>query len=64
MIYESLIYSVIIIVLAVVIDTIFGEVPDKIHPVIYMGNVIEKLKNYLPKTRFSGLLTIIKTSYL
>ncbi|MCI5866705.1 MAG: cobalamin biosynthesis protein [Methanosphaera sp.] len=64
MIYESLIYSVIIIVLAVVIDTIFGEVPDKIHPVIYMGNVIEKLKNYLPKTRFSGLLTIITTNFI
>lgn len=64
MIYESLIYSVIIIILAVVIDTLFGEVPDKIHPVIYMGNVIEKLKNYLPKTRFSGILTIITTNFI
>lgn len=64
MIYESIIYSVIIIVIAILIDTLFGEVPDKIHPVIYMGNVIDKLKNYLPKTRFSGLLIIITTNFI
>lgn len=64
MIYESIIYSIIIIVIAILIDAIFGEVPDKIHPVIYIGKVIEKLKNYLPKTRFSGLLIIITTNFI
>ncbi len=64
MIYESLIYGILIIVIAVVIDTLIGEVPDKLHPVIYMGKVISKLKNYLPKTKFSGLLIILITNYV
>ena len=28
------------------------------------GTVIDKLKNYLPKTRFSGLLIIITTNFI
>lgn len=64
MIYESIIYSAMILVLSVLIDAIIGEVPDKLHPVIYMGQVIEKLKNYLPKTRFAGLLIIITTNFI
>lgn len=63
MIYETLIYGISIIVLAVIIDMIIGEVPNIIHPVIYMGKLIEKLKNYLPKTRISGLLTILTTTF-
>lgn len=64
MIYESLIYGISIIFIAILIDLIIGEVPNKIHPVIYMGNFISKLKNYLPSTRFSGLLILITTNFV
>ncbi|MDE4077965.1 cobalamin biosynthesis protein [Methanosphaera sp. Vir-13MRS] len=63
MIYESLIYSISILGLAVLIDLLIGEVPDKIHPVIYMGHFISKLKNYLPATKTSGLLIILATNF-
>ncbi len=62
MLFENLIYSILIFVLAVFIDMILGEVPNKIHPVIYMGNLISKLKNYLPKTKISGLLIVLVTT--
>ena len=63
MIYETLIYGISIIIIALIIDMILGEVPNKIHPVIYMGNMISKLKDYLPKTKFSGLLIILTTTF-
>ena len=61
MTYETLVYNISIIVISIIIDMIIGEVPNKIHPVILMGNLIDKLKNYLPNTKFSGLLTILIT---
>lgn len=64
MIYESLIYGISIIFLAILIDMILGEVPTKIHPVVYMGNIISRLKNYLPNTRFSGLLIVLTTNFI
>ena len=63
MFYENLIYALSIIVLSIIIDMILGEVPDICHPVIYMGKLIEKMKNYLPNTKFSGLLIIITTIF-
>ena len=63
MIYETTIYGISIILISIIIDMIIGEVPNKIHPVIYMGNFIEKMKNYLPNTKISGLLTIITTIF-
>ena len=63
MIYETTIYAISIILISIIIDMIIGEVPNKIHPVIYMGNFIEKMKNYLPNTKTSGLLTIITTIF-
>ncbi len=63
MIYKTLISGISIIVLSVIIDMILGEVPNSIHPVIYMGKLIEKLKNYLPNTKISGLLTILTTTF-
>ncbi len=64
MTFESLIYTISIIVISIIIDMIIGEVPNKVHPVIFMGNVIDKLKNYLPNTKISGLLTILTTSFI
>ena len=39
-----LIDSVFILLLALTIDIIFGEVPDKVHPTVWMGKVIAFLK--------------------
>lgn len=64
MIYETLIYGISIITLSVIIDMIIGEVPNKIHPVIYMGKIIDKLNNYLPNTKISGLLIILTTTFI
>ncbi len=63
MISETLIYILSIIVISVIIDMIIGEVPDKIHPVIFMGNMISKLKDILPPTKFSGLLIVLTTIF-
>ena len=59
-----MIYSISIIVISIIIDMIIGEVPNIIHPVILMGNLIDKLKNYLPNTKISGLLTILTTTFV
>ncbi len=64
MTYESLIYTISIIIISIIIDMIIGEVPTKIHPVIFMGNLIEKLKNYLPNTKISGILTILTANFV
>lgn len=64
MLNETLIYVISIITFSIIIDMIIGEVPDKIHPVIFMGTVITKLKNILPKTKFSGLLISLVTIFL
>ncbi len=56
------IYTIIIIFIAIFIDIIFGEPPAKIHPVVWMGKLIDYFKNFLIKYRnkFSGiLLTLI-----
>ena len=39
----------VIIIIAVLIDIILGELPSKIHPVVLMGAVINKLKKLLSK---------------
>lgn len=64
MIYENLIYTTSILAIALIIDMIIGEVPNKIHPVIMMGNVISKLKDYLPKTKISGLLIVLTSTFI
>ncbi|MEG3225470.1 MAG: hypothetical protein BME94_08200 [Methanobacteriales archaeon Met13] len=47
-----------IIVLTILIDLIWGELPTPIHPVVWMGKLIEHLSQHLLslKTRTSGLL--------
>ena len=42
-----------IILLAVVIDIVFGELPSQIHPVVLMGNIIGYFKNL--KDRHSSI---------
>lgn len=38
-----------IILIAIVIDLLFGELPSKIHPVVWMGKMIDTLMNFLIK---------------
>ena len=42
--FSFLFESVLILVLALFVDAVFGEVPDRFHPTVWMGNVIAYLK--------------------
>ncbi len=42
--FSFLIDSILILLIALLIDFIFGEVPDRIHPTVWMGKVITLLK--------------------
>src|SRR4030067_2398521 len=42
--FSFLFESVAILFLALLIDAVFGEVPDRFHPTVWMGNVIAFLK--------------------
>ncbi len=53
---------IIIILIALILDLVLGELPAKIHPVVWMGKLIDFFKDYLIKYRnkFSGIiLTLI-----
>ncbi len=55
-----------IIALAILIDLLLGELPSKIHPVVWMGKLISFLKLYLIKlkSKWSGfILTFILTVF-
>ncbi len=43
--FSFFIDSVLILLIALLIDAVFGEVPDKIHPTVWMGRVIAFLKS-------------------
>lgn len=47
-----------IIIIAIIIDVIFGELPAKIHPVVWMGKMIDFFSRYLIKYRskISGVI--------
>jgi len=42
--FSFFVESASILALALLIDTVFGEVPDRFHPTVWMGNVIAFLK--------------------
>ncbi|HLN44928.1 MAG TPA: cobalamin biosynthesis protein [Candidatus Sulfotelmatobacter sp.] len=50
--FSFLIDSLLIILIAFLIDAIFGEVPDRLHPTVWMGKVISFFK---PRIRNSHL---------
>jgi adenosylcobinamide-phosphate synthase len=59
--FSLLIDSVLILLLALLIDAVFGEVPDRVHPTVWMGKVISFLKPKLrnpnsTKERINGVL--------
>ena len=47
-----------IILIAIIIDIIFGELPAKVHPVVWMGELIDITKGYLIsyRSKISGLI--------
>ena len=47
-----------IVIIAIVIDVIFGEPPAKIHPVVWMGKAIDFFKGYLIdyRSKISGII--------
>ncbi|OEC88736.1 MULTISPECIES: cobalamin biosynthesis protein [Methanobacterium] len=47
-----------IIIIAIIIDVIFGELPAKIHPVVWMGKVIDFFREYLInyRSKISGII--------
>jgi len=49
--FSYLIDSLLIVLMALLIDAVFGEVPDKVHPTVWMGKVISFLK---PRIRSSN----------
>ncbi len=53
--------NLIIIITAVLIDILFGELPSSIHPVVMMGKTITLLKNFLKKynNKITGILITI-----
>ncbi|MGB9977697.1 cobalamin biosynthesis protein [Methanobacterium sp.] len=47
-----------IIIIAIMIDVIFGELPSRIHPVVWMGKLIDIFKEYLInyRSKISGII--------
>jgi len=47
-----------IITIALIIDVLFGELPLKVHPVVWMGKIIEILKQHLInyRSKISGII--------
>ncbi|MDV0447615.1 Cobalamin biosynthesis protein CobD [Methanosarcinaceae archaeon Ag5] len=52
-----------ILLLAILIDLILGEPPEKIHPVVWIGTVIQFFKNRIPKNhqKFYGVVMAVTT---
>src|SRR4030067_1946124 len=61
--------SVLILVLALFVDAVCGEVPDRFHPTVWMGNVIAYLKPRLQSgnarvEKVNGVLLCVGVSAL
>ena len=59
--FSFLFDSLLIFVLAFLIDLVFGEIPDRIHPTLWMGKITgylkPKLRNENPSVeRINGVL--------
>ena len=65
---EITILALIILVLSIAIDLIFGELPTKIHPVVFIGKITDFFSSYLISfnSKFTGfiLTTLVLISYL
>ena len=59
--FNLFLFIIISLILSLMIDLIFGELPTKIHPVVIIGSIIRFFKNLLIKikNRFSGLILVL-----
>ena len=49
-----------ILLIAIIIDLIFGEPPEKIHPVVWIGKLIDDLRAHMNKSKiFGAILALI-----
>lgn len=58
---ESIALILVILALSIFIDLIFGELPTKIHPVVFIGKLIDIFSKYFLniKSRLTGLILTI-----
>ncbi len=45
-----------ILLIAILLDLIFGEPPEKIHPVVWMGKLIDGLRAHMNKSQIDGFI--------
>ena len=59
--FKLFLFVLFALIVALLIDILFGELPAKIHPVVIIGSLISFFKNIFIKikNRLSGLLTVI-----
>lgn len=57
-------FCILALIFSLLVDTIIGELPSKIHPVVIIGSIISFFKKYLLniKNKISGLLLILTTT--
>jgi adenosylcobinamide-phosphate synthase len=58
---ETAIFTLVILILAFLIDAIIGELPSKFHPVVFIGKTIDFFSKYLinSKNRVSGFFLTV-----
>ena len=61
--YNILIFILLSLFSAIFLDIIYGELPTKIHPVVFIGSIISFFKNIFIKikNRWSGLFLTLST---
>lgn len=59
--FKLFLFIICALIFSLAIDVLFGEIPTKIHPVVFMGSLINFLKNHLIniKNRISGLILVL-----
>lgn len=63
---ESIALIIAILTLSIAVDLIFGELPVKIHPVVFIGKLIDFFSKYLinVKSRITGIILTILVSII
>ena len=64
--YQTSILPIIIIIIAIIIDFLFGEFPTQIHPVVWMGKLIALLKSFIInyRSKISGMILTMLTVFI
>ncbi len=64
--FNLFLFIILTLLFSIVIDVLFGELPEKIHPVVILGSLINFFKKIFIniKSRISGLMLILCTSII